>query len=311
MIVALIPSFNAGSYLRASVLSLLQQTKVPDRIIVIDDASTDGSIEHVADLEEDRKIEIHRNPINLGKAEALNHAFNHIDADYFILQDADDISLPHRVERQVAFMDSNAKLGCSSSFIQYINKKGDSIGTGRLDLISEDKLKDYLTGDEPFGLFCPSVILRSKVVRNPELQFRGRFWPADDIDLWNRIAEAGWLVQAQPEVLVQYRIHGSSVVSSNFIRARMQFEWVRACLRARRKCQPEPDHEEFTKSWNSISLIHRMNRSRKIVSKGLYRSGGFAVAERKYLSAFMLLCGAIILDPKYSVSRLIRQISKN
>lgn len=311
MIVALIPSFNSGTFLRGSVLSLLQQTKIPDRIIVIDDASTDESINTIIDLEKSGKIEIHKNPINLGKAESLNHAFNNINADYFILQDADDISLPQRIDKQVAFMESDKNLGCSCSFIQYINKQGSSIGKGMLDLNSEDKLKDYLAGDEPFGLLCPSAIIRSTVVKDSNLQFRGRFWPADDIDLWNRIAEAGWLVLAQPEVLVQYRIHGNSAVSSNFIRSRMQFEWVRACLRERRKGRPEPDHEEFMKSWNSISLIHRMNRSRKIISKGMYRSGGFAVAERKYLSAFMLLSSAIILAPKYSISRLIQQISKN
>jgi glycosyltransferase involved in cell wall biosynthesis len=310
-VVALVPSYNAGSFLRDAVASLIAQTRKLDQIVVIDDGSTDHSTELLADWEQAGAIQIRRNPENLGKAESLNRTFMAIDADYFILQDADDIALPTRVERQIAFMEANPRLGCSCGFIEYISAKGRSIGRGSLDLLNEERLTEYLAGDEPFGLFCPAAILRSEVVTQPQLQFRGRFWPADDIDLWNRIAEAGWLVLAQAEVIVKYRIHGSSAVSSNFLRTRMQFEWVRACLRARRRGVTEPDSKQFLQQWNSAPWLRRMNRSRKIAAKGFYRSGGFAVAERAYLSAFRQLFAAILLDPSYSVRRLARQVSKS
>ena len=308
-VVALVPSYNPGLFLRDSVASLLAQTRQLDQIIVIDDGSTDQSIDLLSDWEREGKIYIRRNPTNLGKAESLNQVFQDIDATYFIIQDADDIALPHRVERQLAFMEANPRLGCSSGFIEYVSPKGRTIGRGILDLTSESRLEEYLAGDEPFGLFCPAAILRSEVVKNPELQFRS-FWPGEDIDLWNRIAEAGWLVLAQPEILVKYRIHGSSAVSSNFLKSRMQFEWLRSCLRARRRGDSEPDYEEFLQQWSSAPLLRRLNRSRKIAAKGFYRSGGFAVAERDYPSAFRKLFIAILLDPSYSVRRLARQIYK-
>lgn len=290
--------------------SLLAQTRPPDQIIVIDDGSTDHSIDLLSDWEREGKILIRRNPKNLGKAESLNQVFHDIDATYFIIQDADDIALPHRVERQLAFMEANPRLGCSSGFIEYMSSSGRTIGKGILDLTTESRLEEYLAGDEPFGLFCPAAILRSEVIKQPQLRFRGQFWPADDIDLWNRIAEAGWLVLAQPETVVKYRIHGSSAVSSNFLRTRMQFEWVRACLRARRSGLPQPEQLQFLKQWNSAPWLGRLNRSRKIAAKGFYRSGGFAVAERDYLRAFRKLFAAILLDPSYSVRRLTRQMSK-
>jgi glycosyltransferase involved in cell wall biosynthesis len=309
-VVALVPSYNAGPFLRDSVDSLIAQTRKLDQIVVIDDGSTDRSIESLTDLEQAGEIQIHRNADNFGKAKSLNRAFMEIDADYFIIQDADDIALPTRVERQIAFMEANPKLGCSCGFIEYISAKGRSIGHGSLDLLSVDRLAEYLAGDEPFGLFCPAAIIRSEAVTKAELHFRGRFWPADDIDLWNRIAEAGWLVLAQPEVVVKYRIHGSSAVSSNFLRTRMQFEWVRACLRARRGGISEPDYTQFLQQWNSAPWLRRMNRARKIAAKGFYRSGGFAVAEGAYFKAARQLFSAILLDPSYSVSRLARQVTK-
>ncbi|RYD83008.1 MAG: glycosyltransferase family 2 protein [Verrucomicrobiaceae bacterium] len=211
--VALIPAYNAGSFLREAVLSLLSQTRPLQKLVVVDDGSTDGSIEALRDLENSGQIEVFRNNSNMGRAASINAAFMRYDADYFILQDADDLAKPERVERQVAFMEGNSALGCSSSFVDYINSNGDKIAEGKLDLLNDQRLAEYLQGNDPFGLYCPAVILRALVVKNTNLQFRGEFWPADDIDLWNRIAESGPKVLAQPERLVGYRIHRHRVGS--------------------------------------------------------------------------------------------------
>lgn len=305
---AVIPSYNPGRFLVESVRSLLDQTRKPDRIIVIDDASTDGSLESLAEFVRSGDVEIIRNQKNLGKAFSLNAIFNSIPCAYFILQDADDVALPTRIERQLAFIESDQSLACSSSFIEYISGSGKVIGKGVLDLLSKQRLHEYLSGGDPFGLFCPAVILRAEVVKRVNLRFRGEFWPADDIDLWNRIAEAGWLVLAQPEILVQYRIHGSSAVTSSYLRTRMQYEWLRACLRARRCNKPEPTREEFLADWKAASLLKRCNRYRKIQSKGTYRAAGFAFAESKPFRAAFNLLASFTMSPCYASHRLKQQI---
>lgn len=306
-IVALIAAYNAGEYLRLAVESLLNQTRPLDRIVVIDDGSTDDSMRELADFVAEGTVEISSNGRNIGRARSVNRQFDTIEADYFILLDADDLALPNRVERQLDFMEKNQRLGCSCSFIEYISRSGRRIGNGTLDLLTEDRYNDYLEGSDPFGLFCPAVIIRAEVVKNRDLQFRGDYWPADDVDLWNRIAEAGWLVLAQPEVLVRYRIHSSSAVTSSFVRTRMKFEWLRESLRARRQNQPEPTEEEFHEKWNSVSWGAGFNRARKIRAKGLYRAAGFAMAERKYISAIFTAAGAIMLQPCYAIKRIIAQ----
>lgn len=306
-IVALVPAYNAGEFLLDSVESLVRQTRVPDLILVIDDCSSDDSIESIRHLEQRGDIEIFRNPENMGKAESLNLQFDRNDCDYFLIQDADDISLPTRVEKQVAFMEADPKLGCSSAFIHYINKDGENIGRGQLDLLTQQKLQGYLESDEPFGLFCPAAVIKAEAVADTNLRFRKRFWPADDIDLWNRIAEAGWKVLAQPEALVGYRIHGASAVTSSFYRTRMQFEWVRASLRARRKGLAEPTLEEFVTDWDGVGSIGKLNRWRKMTAKAHYRNAGFQVAERKFLFAALSLGICSILQPSYLFNRLLKQ----
>jgi glycosyltransferase involved in cell wall biosynthesis len=307
-VVALIPAFNAGSFLKQSVASLLDQVTDRPRIIVIDDASSDKSLNDLLEWEAAGKIEIRRNQRNQGKAESLNQAFAEIEADFFIIQDADDVAKPDRVTRQLAFMQADSAIGCSSSFVDYVNSAGDYVAAGKLDILDDAKQREYLAGDEPFGLYCPAVILRAEVVKNPDLRFRGQFWPADDIDLWNRIAEAGYKVRAQPEYLVSYRVHGKSVVTSGFAKTRMQYEWLRSCLRARRAKLPEPNREEFLQTWNSASWWKRMNRSRKFYAKGCYRAAGFAVAEKKYIVAASRGLMAIMLQPTYALRRAMSQL---
>ena len=307
-IVAIVPSFNGGSYLRPCIESLINQIPVRPRIIVVDDGSTDKSIENLQDLIDSGVIEIHRNPCNMGRANSVNQIFESLCADYFILQDADDLAKTERVARQVAFMEQNSDVACSSSFVDYISADGSHVAKGKLDLLDDARLTEYLAGDEPFGLFCPAVILRASVVKDPELRFRGQFWPADDIDLWNRIAEKGFKVRAQPENLVKYRIHGNSAVTSGFAKTRMQFEWLRACLRARRSGQPELTKDEFLALWHAAPWWQRVNRARKFLAKGYYRAAGFAVAERSYLKAAVKCAIAVLLQPGYSLRRAATQL---
>jgi glycosyltransferase involved in cell wall biosynthesis len=307
-VVALVPAYNPGNYLKESVASLLAQVPEVPHIVVIDDGCKDGSIDALRDWEREALIEIHRNPENLGKAESLNRAFAAYHADYFIIQDADDLAKPERVAKQVAFMGENPDVGCSSSFVDYISANGTYVAQGKLDLLDDRRLAEYLAGDEPFGLYCPAVIMRASVVKDPSLQFRGKFWPADDIDLWNRIAEKGYKVRAQPENLVCYRVHGKSAVTSGFAKTRMQFEWLRSCLRARRSGFPEPTREEFLRVWSSAPWWRRLNRYRKFLAKGYYRAAGFAVAENAYISAAGKSIMAVILQPDYALRRAASQL---
>lgn len=306
--IALIPCFNGEEFLRASVVSLINQSRPPDQIYVIDDGSSDSSKSIIASLET-----IH--PLvtgvffdhNRGKAACLNECFANASATYFVLQDADDVARPNRIERQITFMEAHPDVACSSCNVRYINERDRIIAKGQLDLVTENRVKQYLASDEPFGLFCPAVVLRASILKDPSLRFRSQFWPADDIDLWNRIAEAGHLVLAQPEYLVDYRIHGRSAVTSSFFRTREKFEFVRACLRARRMSLPEPNWQEFKALRQARPWLIKLNDWRKTSAKGFYRNAGFRWGEGRKGTAFASLLAATCLQPGYVLPRLRKQ----
>src|SRR5438270_1890150 len=92
--------YNAGEYLRPSLLSIIDQTYTTLDILIIDDGSTDGCFDSVQDLLADERLRvIHQ--ANASKPVAINRALDQIRGEYYAIQDADDISYPTRIETQV------------------------------------------------------------------------------------------------------------------------------------------------------------------------------------------------------------------
>lgn len=309
-VVILIPAYNAEIHLEEAINSSLNQTYQLCRVVVINDGSNDCTADLLRKYEATPNLEIIQNEKNMGKSESLNQLLPYLKETYVALMDADDVMYPERIEKQVNFMQAHTGVGASSGFMDYIGPTGNIIGKAKSDLLSVCDAKRYVLNNEPFAIFCPCAILRTEIFKCESLLFRGQFWPADDIDMWNRIHEAGWQVIMQPEYLMQYRIHGSSAVTSNFFRTREQFEFVRECMRARRRGDDEPAHSEFLQARIDQPVWQRLNRWRKIYAKGMYRGAGFAVAERKYYAAILMMSKAFLMQPRYVLSRLIQQAIK-
>jgi len=108
-----IPVYNAGEYLRPALESIINQTYQHLEIIIINDGSTDGCMSRIANIEDPRIIIIDQN--NMGKANALNNAMKIMRGEYWLIQDADDLSYPQRVEKQVAFLEDNSD--CAAVYV--------------------------------------------------------------------------------------------------------------------------------------------------------------------------------------------------
>ena len=101
--------YNAGEYLRPSVLSILNQTYRNLDIIIVDDGSTDGCLDTITDLLDDRRIRVFRQA-NATRPVALNRALDLVQGEFYAIQDADDISKPTRIEKQLEAMLSRPQL---------------------------------------------------------------------------------------------------------------------------------------------------------------------------------------------------------
>jgi glycosyltransferase involved in cell wall biosynthesis len=102
--------YNAGEYLRPSLLSIIGQTYQNLDILIIDDGSTDGCFSFVEDLLTDHRVRVFHQA-NSTKPVALNRALDEIRGEFYAIQDADDISHSERIEKQIHAMVNLPELG--------------------------------------------------------------------------------------------------------------------------------------------------------------------------------------------------------
>ena len=121
------PFFNASSTIRQTLFSILNQTYTNFKVILIDDGSTDNTINSINDLIDDRFV-ILRNDVNKGLIYSLNHIISLCDTKYIARMDADDIMHPNRLEIQLDFLEANRQIDVLDtlmiSFDDYLNING-------------------------------------------------------------------------------------------------------------------------------------------------------------------------------------------
>lgn len=301
---------NGLPFLRQTVASVLAQTFSEFEFVIVDNCSTDGSREFLQEIAPtDPRIRLLLNERDLGHSGGLNRGLGGCVGEWIARIDADDVALPNRLERQLAFIAEHPRVKLTSCLAYYINERGERKGRTVLDLTTEEKFREYMASNEVIGLLHPCVLMHKDVVREAG-GYREEFKGTNDIDLWNRISERGHLILVQPEYLMEYRIHSASISVGKFMDMRLKYEWIRAGMKARRSGRPEPTWEEFIAGWNQAGLWTRLNRRRKMLAKMYYRLAGERfIAGRKFGGGgcFLLAAG---LQPGYALGRLRAQLGR-
>ena len=208
--------YNGEEYLEESIESILKQTFPQFEYIIVNDCSDDKTKEILEKITDPRVKVIHLEKKG-GAANALNIAISHAKGTWIALQDADDVSVPHRLEKQLQFMKTNPGVVAVGSLIQCIPGK---------DMIDEDTLRweeSFFNKKEHFRNehflstpLCHGTGFYSKSAFESIGGYDPSFKIAYDYDLWTRMFEMGEISRV-PEVLYQYRMHGSSLAHSNTI----------------------------------------------------------------------------------------------
>lgn len=306
-----IPVFNGEKYLAEAIQSCIDQTTLPDAIIVVDDASTDRTpdiIRWFAQKYPETVLPVFRKH-NGGRSLARNSGVECIQTKYCLFLDADDVAERTRVERQVEFMEKNPDVFASSSFVSYIDETGRVISKGTLDVLTRKEYSARMRTGEVIGFFSSATIVRTSVFQNEHLFFREVFRQAQDVDLWNRISERH-VILAQPEFLARYRIHGDSVTTRKYYRSRLFYEYVRDCMRRRRHGELERSWDDFQEAWQKRPWRERFSTWRKTRAKKLFHDAGFALARRRYGLFVFNWFMSLVFQPTYTVRRTISRLRK-
>jgi len=250
LVTVIMPVFNGDRFIEEAIEGVLNQTHENFRFMIVDDGSGDRSAElSKRDAARDGRIELNQHE-NRGVAVSMNRVLELARTDWVFRMDSDDIMLPQRLERQIAFIQENPQMKGASFKANYIDTSGRIFGTSANTIRTPKALKDLVDRGEAIGLLGPGAAMDRQTILSVG-GFRGQFLSASDIDLWTRTAENGHLVLVQDEILMKYRIHNKSIVTSDFLANREQYEWVRQCMYHRRTGKTEPNWQEFQTIWNS------------------------------------------------------------
>ena len=119
LVSVVMPVYNGETYLAEAIESILTQTLSDLELIVVDDCSTDGSAAIVRDYaSRDERVRLVQHDHNQGSASARNSGIAVSRGEFIAAMDSDDISLPHRLEKQAAFLQSHTDFGLVGSFVQ-------------------------------------------------------------------------------------------------------------------------------------------------------------------------------------------------
>ena len=195
------PTYNVAPYVEEAIESVLRQTYHDFELLVIDDCSTDNTVEVVRNID-DPRIRIAAFDNNVGLAENLNRGLALIETEYVARMDGDDIAEPYWLEHEVTILDSHPEVGiCSGGFERF--------GTVKSLVRFPERHEDIMAN----MLFECSVIVptfRMSLYRDHGLRYSADAFPAEDYRFWADCLRVTKIYNLQ-ETLFHYRMHPTQI----------------------------------------------------------------------------------------------------
>lgn len=204
LVSVVMPVYNAERWVAGAVESILAQTLPDLELVIVDDGSTDRSVDVVRSFG-DARVRLLQNPGNQGVTASLNRGLDAATGVYVARMDADDVSLPDRLERQIAFLAEHPDVGVASAGVRTIEASPRTVVNIAAD---PDADACVLLFNSP--LAHPTVVMRADVLRRSGLRYDEGYPHAEDYELWTRCADVTRIVSL-PFVGLRYRRHAGAV----------------------------------------------------------------------------------------------------
>ena len=207
LVTVLMSVYNAENFLSLAIESILNQTYKNFEFLIIDDGSSDKTLEIIKSYNDDR-IKLVVNEENKGLAFSLNLGMKLARGKYVARMDADDISHPKRLAKQVKYLEKHSDISILGTWAQLIDEKGKHIRFYILPLRNEIIMAKMVFH---IGIVHPSILIRKSDFERLELNYDPQIkLPLEDKELWIR---AGGLLKFGnlPSFLIKYRVLPSSV----------------------------------------------------------------------------------------------------
>lgn len=182
--------YNCADTLKDAVNSILEQSFVDWEFIICDDGSTDQTLSIAKQYyrKYPKKFIILQNKKNQGLNYTLNRCLKYARGEYIARMDGDDLSLPHRLEKEIEFLDKNPEYAIVSTPMIYFDEKGEW-GIGKA--IESPQLRDFVF-HPPFHCHAPCMIRKEAYENVGGYTVDKRFLRYEDCNLWYKLYAKGY-----------------------------------------------------------------------------------------------------------------------
>ncbi len=305
-VTVLMSCYNASRYVREAVESVLAQTYTDFEFVVVDDGSTDDTLDIIRTYAaEDGRIRVIEKA-NTGLADSLNAGLRRARGCFVARMDADDIALRQRFARQQEFLSAYPSVGVLGTGCTFIDGEGNPNGSEcSFDASHTELLRNMLRFRRGAGLIHPTIMMRTEAVRQVG-GYNTRISAGQDLDLWLRLSSRTKL-QVIPDILLLYRKHSSSISSASRETQLLNGILSRVCYYLQQRGQLDPctvtdeGWDMFYRESRAIIVRNRLD----MADQARIRLAG-TVAERSALSQFVALAEAVMREPQLCRAALAR-----
>lgn len=304
--------YNAEKYIEETLECLMAQTRQDFKLLIVNDCSTDESVEIVKKYfdEHPREYELYNQPINQGLCAGRRFVEDYATTKYLLFVDADDRPLPQYVEKLYNKITSDPKLMAAGCYLEYINIFGERVPGG---IFIGEKTKDafFEKASKEKLIFMASTSIYNRELALSVGGHNTKGFPegkpryqdlCEDLDLWTRMSDLykeGYAIVVLPEVLYQYRKGDGMSMSSFGMILRMRH--IKTNLKRRRRGEKELTFIEF-RDQLTPEEYRRLEKEAKSADR--LRNGYYSLRKGKIFMGIGLLCGSVAANPRYFWSKI-------
>ncbi len=304
--------YNAEKYVIETLKCLSEQTRQDFKLMIVNDCSTDSSVELVEDYFKNnpRQYELINLPVNGGLCAGRRYVEENAKTKYLLFVDADDRPLPQYVEKLYDTICSDPSFMAVGCYLEYINIYGERVPGGIfLGEKTKDNFFDKARKEKLIFMASTSIYDRElalsvgghNTVGFPEGKPRYQDL-CEDLDLWTRMSDLytkGYAIIVIPEVLYQYRKGDGMSTSSLGMLLRMKH--IKTNLKRRRRGKSELTFIEFREQ---ISPEEYKKIEKEAKSADMLRNGYYLFRKGRIFSGTWQLVGSFTINPKYFWSKI-------
>jgi len=303
LVSVVMPAYNAERHLAQAIESILNQTIQDIELIIVDDSSTDDTPNIIARyMQTDPRVRALRNESNLGPAGSTNRGVAAARAELIAGMDADDISVPSRLSKQVGFLAEHPEVAVVGSYVSHINEANKMLSLSRTGPASISDFHRLRARGEATMVFGGTSLYR-KALFEEVGGFDATLRAAADIEFCDRMSDIGPIV-AIAEPLLLYRVYRTSNVALRFREGRLTHRWLAARREAKIRDELPPTRAEYAEMERNASQWQRLRIWQDDTSQSLYRRAGMAFGSGQVAKTGLLLLAAGVASPIRVARRL-------